>query len=295
MALEFKVSSLDALPEAVRSFYKPGEGGAFVLDVAGAVSESELSGLKKKTEDLLGEKKKAMERVNELLESAKLSDSRRSDLEKELAKLADEKAELEKKTMTADELRQREYEDKLLKKDADFKAAMDKFKADITAERDKDKASLDALSGERDLFKTNLFDSMLRSKVADACTEAGFVNHKQVLGAMLAEGMNPRIEVVPDGEGKPTNQFADRATIKLEGGGTKDVPIVEAAKALAKLKEHQNLLGSPNRSGGGATGGTTSQGGGQTYTRSQFEAMDPVSQAKAAKDAREGKATIVEN
>jgi hypothetical protein len=76
---------------------------------------------------------------------------------------------------------------------------------------------------------------------------------------------------------------------------TKDVSILEAAKYFASLKEHANLLGTTMQGGGGATGRNTPQGGVRTITRSQFDAMDPVTKATAMKEVREGKATMSEN
>lgn len=298
MALQFVVKTLDDLPEAVRPLYKPGEGGAFVLDVAGVVAESELDGLKKKASELLDEKKKAMARIDELLESEKLSKSRREALEQEKAKIEEEKAALEKKHMSAEELRDREFQEKLDKAGKDADAKISQLMADVAAEREKTTKTLEAITGERDLFKGSLLNSMLKATVVDAAQEAGFANYKQALGLMQAEGANPRIEPVVDADGKPTGEYRNLATIITKDGEktvTKDVSIAEAAKHFAGLKEHANLLGTNMQGGGGATGRNTPQGGVRTITRSQFNTMDPASQAQAAKDAREGKATIVES
>jgi len=97
MGLEFKLQSLDAVPEVLRSAYVQ-KDGAYVLDVnGGLVSESEVKGLKSKNEELLGEKKKLLGQYNELLENHKLTDAQRADLQ---GKVDD----LEKQVLSSDEL-----------------------------------------------------------------------------------------------------------------------------------------------------------------------------------------------
>ncbi len=299
MSLQFVVKNLDELPEAVRPLYKPGEGGAFVLDVTGVVAEADVEGLKKKASDLLDEKKKAMARIDELLESEKLSKSRREALEQEKAKIEEEKAALEKKHMSAEELRDREFQEKLNKAVKDSDAKISQIMADIAAEREKTNKTLESLTCERDTYKGSLLSSMLKATVVDAAAEAGFANYKQSLGLMQAEGANPRIEPILDADGKPTGEYRNLATLitKNDSGTTvtKDVSILEAAKYFAGLKEHANLLGTNMQGGGGATGRNSPQGGARTITRSQFDTMDPAARAGAAKEIREGKATLVES
>ncbi len=69
----------------------------------------------------------------------------------------------------------------------------------------------------------------------------------------------------------------------------------EAIELLVDAYPHKaHILKGTGSSGSGASGGTGGSGGKKTYTRQQFEAMDPSSQAAAAKDMRAGTAVLTD-
>jgi len=88
MALKFVLDNLDGLDDATKALYKEKEG-KFYLDVAGLPQNEDVSGLKKKVDELLAEKKEATKRQQEAEEAQRLA-------EEEAAKKSGDVAALEK-------------------------------------------------------------------------------------------------------------------------------------------------------------------------------------------------------
>lgn len=226
--MQFKVTSLDAVPEALRAAYVQ-KGDAFVLDVdEGLVPEADVKGLKAKNEELLGEKKKLLGQYNELLENHKLTDAQRADLQ---GKVDD----LEKQVLSSDELAAKK-----------IKQTRDEKDAEVAKER-----------SEKEKYRSRLFDSIIQTEVSRAAEELGVSSSRQLHGLLNLE-VNPRVEALTGDDGKPTGEFAAMATIKVKEGDkviTKDVPLSEAAKHIVSLPENKNLGGPNYKTGGGAIGG----------------------------------------
>lgn len=226
MALQFKVSSLDAVPEALRAAYVQKDGG-FVLDVdGGVVPEAEVKGLKTKNEELLGEKKKLLGQYNELLENHKLTDAQRADLQ---GKVDD----LEKQVLSADELAAKKI------KQAKEEAAADTAK----------------VKAQADHFQSLYTTSTIEAALTRAAQDSGAVNAGQIHGLLAGKTV---LEPVLGDDGKPTGKYEPKTTVMVLDGEKrveKIMPAAEAVKAFLSLPENKNLVDSKFQPGGGATGG----------------------------------------
>mgnify|MGYP001092409499 CR=1 FL=1 len=69
--LKFQLDSLDGVDEAVRALYTE-KDGKFVLGIEGLPQQEDVSGLKAKVDELLGEKKLAEKKAREAEEAARL-------------------------------------------------------------------------------------------------------------------------------------------------------------------------------------------------------------------------------
>ncbi|GAB6036139.1 hypothetical protein JCM15519_06980 [Fundidesulfovibrio butyratiphilus] len=231
MALAFKISDLTAAPEALRSLYVQKDGG-YVLDVEGVVPESDVKGLKAKNDELLAEKKKLLGQYNEILETQKLTDAQRAELQGKVD-------ELEKQVMTADELaakKVRQAKDEAASEVAKVKADADHFKG---------------------LYTTSTIEGAL----VKAAQEHGAVNAGQVHGLLAGRTV---LEPVLDDDGKPTGRYEPKTTVVTMDGDKrveKVLPAGEAVKAFLGLPENKNLVQTNFQPGGGATGGQASRGG----------------------------------
>ncbi|MGE4537593.1 MAG: hypothetical protein AB7D37_10975 [Desulfovibrio sp.] len=229
MALQFKVSSLDAVPEALRAAYAQ-KDGAFVLDVdGGVVPEAEVKGLKTKNEELLGEKKKLAAEYSALLENQKLTDAQRADLQ---AKVDD----LEKQFLSADELAAKK-----------IKQAKDEAAADTAK-----------VKAQADHFQSLYTTSTIEAALTRAAQDAGAVNAGQIHGLLSGKTV---LEPVLGDDGKPTGRYEPKTTVMVLDGEKrveKIMPAAEAVKAFLSLPENKNLVDSKFQPGGGASGGRAS-------------------------------------
>lgn len=254
MALAFKVSSLDAVPEALRSAYVQ-KDGAFILDVDGVVPADEIEGLKKNRDALKGEKQKLLDQMNALLESNKLTEEERNGLK---ARVDD----LESQVLSKEEL-----------------AAKTAKKVREEADRE-----IEKIKGQAKHFESLFNSHKVQADITKAAQEAGAFSVDQIHGLLAPR---TRLEPVMDDDGKPTGQYRSLTTVSVIDGEKrieKDLPTSEAVGAFLSLPENKNLVDSKFRAGGGATGGRTSQGGAKTITRSQFDGMD----AKSRMDFMKG-------
>ena len=243
MALKFFVKDLSEVPEAFRSEYKQVQGG-FQLDAEGVVSESEVGGLKQKNKELLDEKKNLLAQYNELLETKNLTDKQREELE---AKVAD----LEKQTMTADEIAARKIKQAQEQEAAKTRAALDK-------------------AGE---FEKLYASSTIENAIRQAAAASGAHDASQVFGML---SWRSKLEPVTGDDGKPTGQYRPVTTVEIEEGGkrvARELPTNEAVAAFLGLPENKNLINPTAKPGGGSPhhGGS---GGAKTVTRAAFDAMD---------------------
>jgi hypothetical protein len=226
MGLEFKLQSLDAVPEVLRSAYVQ-KDGAYVLDVnGGLVSESEVKGLKSKNEELLSEKKKLLGQYNELLENHKLTDAQRADLQ---GKVDD----LEKQVLSSDELAAKKIK---------------QAREEAAAETAKIKAQADHY---QQLYTTSTIEAVLTR----AAQEAGAFSAAQIHGLLAGRTV---LEPVIGDDGRPTGQYVPKTTVTVLDGDKrveKNLPAAEAVKAFLGLPENKNLVDTKFQPGGGATGG----------------------------------------
>ncbi len=226
MALQFKVSSLDAVPEALRAAYVQ-KDGAFMLDVdGGLIPEADVQGLKAKNEELIGEKKKLLGQYNELLESHKLTDAQRADL---LGKVD----ELEKQVLTADELATKK----------------------IKQNRDETEAEKAKIRAEADHYKGLYTTSTIETALTRAAQEHGAVSAGQVHRLLAGDTF---LEPVLGDDGKPTGGYDPKTKVVILDGDKrveKILPSSEAVKAYLGLPENKNLVDSKFQPGGGAAGG----------------------------------------
>lgn len=70
--LKYALETLDGVDESVAGLYEQ-KGDSFVLKVEGAIPEAEVSGLKKKVDELLAEKKSADQKRKDAEESARIA------------------------------------------------------------------------------------------------------------------------------------------------------------------------------------------------------------------------------
>ncbi len=71
MGLKYQLDTLDGLDDSVKSLYTEKEG-KFVLGIEGLPQPEDVSGLKAKVDELLGEKKAAEKKAREAEEAARL-------------------------------------------------------------------------------------------------------------------------------------------------------------------------------------------------------------------------------
>lgn len=254
MALAFKVTSLDAVPEGLRSAYVQ-KDGAFILDVDGVVPADDVEGLKKNRDALKEEKQKIANDYKTLMEKATLTDEERNTLKARVD-------ELESQVMSKEEL-----------------AAKAVKKA-----REEAMADLEKVKSQAKHFESLFNSHKVQADITKAAQEAGAFSVDQIHGLLAPR---TRLEPVMDDDGKPTGQYRSLTTVSVIDGEKrieKDLPTNEAVVAFLSLTENKNLVDSKFKPGGGATGGRTSQGGAKTITRSQFDGMD----AKSRMDFMKG-------
>jgi len=240
MGLQFKVTDLNAVPEALRSAYVQ-KDGAFFLDVeGGVVPEADVKGLKAKNDELLGEKKKALADLQAVLDTAKMTDEERTRLKARVD-------ELESQVMTKEEL-----------------AAKAVKKAREEAETEKAK-----VKAQSDHFQKLFTDSQIKAALLGAAQESGAYSAEQVHGLLAGR---TALEEVRDDEGKPTGAYVPKTTVTILDGDKrieKTLPTAEAVKAFLGLPENKNLVNSTALPGGGARQGASPSGEPENMTSTQ--------------------------
>jgi hypothetical protein len=104
--LKFQLDSLDGVDESVRALYTEKEG-KFVLGIEGLPQQEDVSGLKAKVDELLGEKKAAEKKAREVEEAARL-----------------EREELARKSGNVEEL-ERSWSEKYTRREAELSGQLE--------------------------------------------------------------------------------------------------------------------------------------------------------------------------
>ena len=251
MALKFKITDLNAVPEAMRSLYVQKVGG-FVLDVEGGlIPESDIEGLKKTNATIKAEKQKLIDQMNEVLASKQLSEEQREQFKARVD-------ELESQVLSKEEL-----------------AAKAVKKARDEAEADKAK-----LRSEADQYKKLYTDSTIEATLTRAAQECGAYSAAQVHGLLAGRTV---LESVLDDEGKATGQYVPKTTVHILDGDKrveKTMPAAEAVKAFLDLPENKNLVNATAKAGGGAK-----QGGLGGTQGTNFHDLPPTERITAGRQA----------
>lgn len=155
MSLKYKIKSLEGIDESVKSLYTE-KDGEYVLSIEGLPQQEDVSGLKKKVDELLSEKK-AQQKAAEEAEKARLEAEQAA-----AAKSGDIKK--------YEESWQKKYNATVAELDAKNKAILDQLKSKtVHAELGREIEKIAVDSGCADYLKSKL----MKSYQFDYDTEAG--------------------------------------------------------------------------------------------------------------------------
>ena len=115
MGLKYQLDTLDGLDDSVKSLYTEKEG-KFVLGIEGLPQPEDVSGLKSKVEELLGEKKLAEKKAREAEEAARL-----------------EREELARKSGNVEEL-ERSWSEKYNRREAELNGTLEQERGTLSAQ-----------------------------------------------------------------------------------------------------------------------------------------------------------------
>ncbi|AXP04266.1 hypothetical protein DZG01_15215 [Pseudomonas fluorescens] len=113
--LKFQLDTLEGVDEAVRALYTE-KDGKFVLGIEGLPQQEDVSGLKAKVDELLGEKKAAEKKAREAEEAARL-----------------EREELARKSGNVEEL-ERSWSEKYSKREAELSAMLEQERGTLSTQ-----------------------------------------------------------------------------------------------------------------------------------------------------------------
>ena len=113
--LKFQLDSLDGVDEAVRALYTE-KDGKFVLGIEGLPQQEDVSGLKAKVDELLGEKKAAEKKAREAEEAARL-----------------EREELARKSGNVEEL-ERSWSEKYNRREAELNGTLEQERTTLSTQ-----------------------------------------------------------------------------------------------------------------------------------------------------------------
>lgn len=220
MPLMMTYDTLEAIPEPIRDAYSPTEDGKFKL--AGFVPEKDVLGLKEKTSELLGARKKLVDEYGGLTPQ-QVRDLARAEADRQTAE-AEKKGEWEK-------VKER------LRTEADERVAVEK--------------------GRADKWEGFVDRKLKRAEAESAIRDAGAKDEKAVkvlLPHLLAE-----LERAEEGDEVAFYVRAeDGKGFRIGAGGARMTPKEFAA---TKLKaEYPELFAASGATGGGAPGATTAAG-----------------------------------
>jgi hypothetical protein len=151
------------------------------------------------------------------------------------------------------------------------------------------KAQFDPIVKERDTLQAQLYEE----KIGGAFARSKFISEKVAVPPdMVQATFGPRFKV--EG-GKTVAMDSNGQTIFSRTRHGEPADFDEALEIMIEQYPHRaSILKGSGASGGGASSGAGGAGGKKTYTRAQFEALDPASQAAAAKDVRTGGAVLTD-
>lgn len=115
MGLKYQLDTLDGLDDSVKSLYTEKEG-KFVLGIEGLPQPEDVSGLKAKVDELLGEKKAAEKKAREAEEAARL-----------------EREELARKSGNVEEL-ERSWTEKFTRREAELTGTLEQERATLSGQ-----------------------------------------------------------------------------------------------------------------------------------------------------------------
>jgi hypothetical protein len=113
--LKFQLDTLEGVDEAVRALYTE-KDGKFVLGIEGLPQQEDVSGLKAKVDELLGEKKAAEKKAREAEEAARL-----------------EREELARKSGNVEEL-ERSWTEKFTRREAELTGTLEQERATLSGQ-----------------------------------------------------------------------------------------------------------------------------------------------------------------
>jgi len=113
--LKFQLDTLDGVDEAVRALYTE-KDGKFVLGIEGLPQQEDVSGLKAKVDELLGEKKAAEKKAREAEEAARL-----------------EREEAARKSGNVEEL-ERSWTEKFTRREAELTGTLEQERATLSGQ-----------------------------------------------------------------------------------------------------------------------------------------------------------------
>jgi len=262
MKLKLVVDSLEGMDESIKALYEKGDDGKFHLTVDGL---EDNTGLKKKAEELLNEKKKLTADYKALEEKLKSFEG----LDPEDAKKAAE---------TARKLREKELIDK---------GDIDELVNQRTAAMKKDHESqfnqvsenLAKVKAENEKLRESLNGIIIDKGIMEAVTAAG-VPRKEALQDIIGRARNAwRV----DEDGQP-KAYGKDGTVRYGKDAKKEMTMAEWAEELVQTAGH---LFEENR-GGGAKGNITLAGGGKLSAEA-LATMKPSDKLTLSRQLESGK------
>jgi len=155
----------------------------------------------------------------------------------------------------------------------DLKAQLDKASKDLKAATATAEKATKALADEQGFTQKLLIDNgLLETLSKNGVTDPAY---QKAAVAMLRSG----VQIVVDGENRVA-KVGDKA-------------LADHVAEWAKSDEGKRFASAPGNSGGGAGGGS-GQGNAKTYTRQQFDNMNPQDQANLSKAVNKGEAVLTD-
>ncbi|SIR84124.1 hypothetical protein SAMN05216509_5338 [Pseudomonas sp. B10] len=194
--LKFQLDTLEGVDEAVRALYTE-KDGKFVLGIEGLPQQEDVSGLKAKVDELLGEKKAAEKKAREAEEAARL-----------------EREELARKSGNVEEL-ERSWTEKFTRREAELTGTLEQERA--------------TLSGQiRDLTVGRTATDIASALAVQGSAKALLPHIERRLSVEQREGMP--VVVVLDAQGKLSAATLDELKAEIANDAA-FAPLIAGSKA----------------------------------------------------------------